>query len=153
MVIFSALLEALWPLRHPPGKMKEEDPLPIDEHLYSDYEKPVADVYAEFIEYSISTSQSLDIICRPWAARPMRSTLFQKIMRVENENSGSMAVNSRPSWILYIESGALGDVSRIPAGRINGDSFVGPPQRQRYKASASLAPHVEFGNSLWREES
>jgi len=122
------ILAALWPLRQTSRKTKEEDPLLIDGRLCPDSKKFLADVYADFVEYSISTSQSLDIICRPWAARLMGSTTFQKLTRVQNEKVESMGLDSRPSWILFIESCASGDVSGILAGRINGESFVGPPR-------------------------
>lgn len=32
------------------------------------YEKPVFEVYKDFLEFAITRSESLDIICRPWAA-------------------------------------------------------------------------------------
>ncbi len=54
-----------------------------------------------------------------------------------------------PSWIPLISKSAFGDPRGVVEGRMNGDSFVGGPERkgqQTYNASAGLEAWHKFGS-------
>jgi hypothetical protein len=81
---------------------------------YPDYEKDLVDVYVEFVKWVVITSsRSLDIICRQWAL-PAKTKL--------------------PSWIQEVTNSEYG-TQKQNRGRKNGDSFVGLPDHACYKAS------------------
>ncbi|KAH9203526.1 hypothetical protein DL95DRAFT_472296 [Leptodontidium sp. 2 PMI_412] len=95
-----------------------------DARISPDYEKCLLDVYADFIDYCIQQSQSLDILCRYWA-------VAQKQSKAEALKKRTSAVNTMP-----IE------------GRANWDGFLGGPERkgqQIYNASAGLYAWHKFG--------
>ena len=55
-------------------------PVPDDHRIFmSDYCKHPVDIFEELVRYSIATSKSLDILCRPWAGWPgaHRRILYQ----------------------------------------------------------------------------
>lgn len=112
-----------------------------DRRIIPNYEKCLLDVYADFMDYCIEHSQSLDILCRYWAALP-------KIPKAEAVRKGTSAPASMPSWIPLIKHSAFGEPHYIVEGRANGDSFVGGPERkgqQIYNASAGLRAWHKFG--------
>jgi hypothetical protein len=51
----------------------------LDDRIAPDYEKSLTDVCADFMEYCIETSDSLDILCRHWAPMPKRPTKSEKV--------------------------------------------------------------------------
>ncbi|KAF4628209.1 hypothetical protein G7Y89_g9940 [Cudoniella acicularis] len=117
-----------------------------DERITAKYDKRLADVWADFMEYCIERSQSLDIICRHWAPPPKRPTL-REIMDLKNSGR-EHEDEDIPSWVPIIERHAYGGPSGILNGRTNGDSLVGSLERnhqQRYNASGALRPCVVFG--------
>lgn len=107
---------------------------PFDKRIEANYQKCLRDVCADFIEYCIETSKSLDILCRHWAPQP-KPSLHSPMVEM-------------PSWILPIEGHAFGGPKQLRKGRINGDSFVGGSERRsRYTASGNLLPSVKFGKT------
>ena len=112
-----------------------------DPRITPDYSKCLLDVYADFMDYCIQQSQSLDIFCRYWAA-------VQKPAKFEALERGKSTAESMPSWIPLIKQSAFGEPRNIVQGRANGDSFVGGPERkgqQVYNAAAGLPAWHEFG--------
>jgi hypothetical protein len=51
---------------------------PIDARVSPNYDKTLMEVYADFMEYCIEKSNSLDILCRHWAPLPKELTSRQK---------------------------------------------------------------------------
>ncbi|TVY71201.1 Heterokaryon incompatibility protein 6 OR allele [Lachnellula suecica] len=118
-----------------------------------DYEKDLMEVCKDFVNSCITCSKSLDIICRNWAPVVKKFTKLDKKdvskkMTLEQKNW----VTKRPlaSWMPSIKGGAYGAPQDALAGRQNGDSLVGPPQRQYYNASFGIRTndnddYVKFG--------
>ncbi|KAL5317114.1 hypothetical protein ACEPPN_014208 [Leptodophora sp. 'Broadleaf-Isolate-01'] len=132
-------------LRIAPAK-KPQPSLGIDKRILPDYDKSLADVYSDFMEYCIESSKSLDILCRHWAPRPKKMTPLEKL-RMEKSEWKEEAVKM-PSWIPFIDGHAYGGPGGVLNGRKNGDSFVGNLERQNqqhYCASGGLSPYVKFG--------
>ncbi|KAH6714263.1 heterokaryon incompatibility protein-domain-containing protein [Leptodontidium sp. MPI-SDFR-AT-0119] len=112
-----------------------------DARISPDYEKCLLDVYADFIDYCIQQSQSLDILCRYWAA-------VQKQSKAEALKKGTSEVDTLPSWIPLIRHSAFGEPRYIVEGGANEDGFVGCPERkgqQIYNASAGSRAWHKFG--------
>jgi hypothetical protein len=107
-----------------------------------DYRKDVVEVYKDFFEYCIETSDSLDILCRPWAddgkKKPVSGnpTIRQKALDYQEINL--------PSWVLRVSDSAFGTPEDSLNGRKNGDNLVGLPNRMCYKACGSRKAQVEF---------
>jgi len=106
----------------------------------------------DFMDYCIEKSQSLDILCRPWAPSPpprTRSDTFQHVMSDRSEGSeGSYRsiFEDHPSWISLISSAQFVG-SRIK-GRFNGDAFVqhsANVSKSSYNASFGSRPVAQFG--------
>lgn len=74
-----------------------------------DYSKSVPDVCKDVMRYAFSKTQSLNMICRPWAPR-----ITQK----------SMAL---PTWIQPVTKSAFGPTYNGTYTRINADPLVGNP--------------------------
>jgi hypothetical protein len=115
-----------------------------DIRISPDYDKNIIDVCADFMDYCIETSQSLDILCRHWAPTPHKKT------RRETIKPGAEFVEEEtmPTWIPSIKGYAFGAPEDALNGRMNGDSFVARQERQHqqhYNASAGLLPWWEFG--------
>jgi len=106
----------------------------LDKRIEANYQKCLRDVCADFIEYCIENSNSLDILCRHWAPQPKPSSQSQIV--------------DMPSWILLITGHAYGSPKQLRKGRVNGDSFVGSSERKtHYTASGNLLPSVKFGKT------
>ena len=120
----------------------------VDERISPNYKKSLTDVYADFMEYCIENSMSLDILCRHWAPGPKAFTPRQKL---ELEKAGqNTEPESLPTWIPRIEGHAYWGQSGIEydGGRRMGESFVTDLERQfrrPYNASQSLPPDIKFG--------
>ncbi|KAF7860721.1 hypothetical protein EAF04_008239 [Stromatinia cepivora] len=113
----------------------------LDPRIQPNYQKCLSDVCADFMEYCIEKSNSLDILCRHWAPRPKPKNAREKV-----ENTKSPCEDEKmPSWIPSIERYAFGSPKEAKKGRINGDSFVDGSGRSQYNASFGLAPCVYFG--------
>lgn len=79
-----------------------------------------------------------------WAPRPNPPSLEDPL----NENVAAAIPEEIPSWIPLIEKSAFGAPCGVVEGRVNGDSFVGGPERkgqQTYNASAGLEAWHKFG--------
>ena len=116
---------------------------PIDLRIVPDYDKSLTDVCADFMEYCIERSQSLDILCRHWAPQPRKPSQLEELKGTRAEE-----VEKMPSWIPSIEGHAYGGPLDTLQGRKNGDSLVGCDERQNhqhYQASGNLRPCIEFG--------
>jgi len=96
-----------------------------------DYTKPLYEVCVDFMSFAIKTSQSLDILCRPWAP-------FDNI-------------NKLPYWIPTLTQQSFGKVNGELV-RINADPLVGIERTSRrwYHASGTLPlpPYKLVGASL-----
>ena len=98
-----------------------------------DYTSPSVDVFQQFVKHCIEASQSIDIICRSWA--PEQND-FETISRESQTPYELLQKESEalPTWIRTVSSLPFGmKPKRI--GRMNGDSFVGTPDRSFYNAS------------------
>jgi hypothetical protein len=127
-----------------PMPQPDEYSVCIDDRITPDYDKRLTDVCADFMEYCIETSESLDILCRHWAPRPKKLSPLEKL-RIEK--IGGKENEEMPSWIPSIEGHAYGGPLGRLRGRSNGDSFVGghPRYNKQYNASGGLSPCVQFG--------
>ncbi|KAG4418115.1 hypothetical protein IFR04_008776 [Cadophora malorum] len=83
---------------------------------YPDYKKSIVEVYTEFVDWVVTSSRSLDIICRQWAL-------------VDQTEKPVL-----PSWIQEVTNSQYGSQKQA-RGRKNGDSFVGLPGYGCYRAS------------------
>lgn len=122
-----------------------------DPRITPDYDKCLVDVYADFMDYCIEKSQSLDIICRHWAPLPQGQTEREKL----KPGAGAEEVETLPSWIPSIKGHAFGTPEDALQGRSNGDSLVGTierPNQQHYNASAKLPAWVGFGKCNYAEK-
>jgi hypothetical protein len=92
----------------------------------TDYSRHPIDVFSDFVTYSITKSQALDIICRHWTFWP--------------KPSPSVSIDERelPSWIGA--ASCTNDHLYDPSPRVPRFSLVGPPQRLVYAASAQSLP-------------
>jgi hypothetical protein len=86
-----------------------------------DYDKSFFEVCKDFLEFTIENSQSLDMICRPWAPVPL--TYDEKL----------------PSWIRTVHDAAYRPGANRFHSRINADSLVGVPGtgKGNYNAAGS----------------
>jgi hypothetical protein len=146
------LFQIFMPLSRP---LPKEEVVVIDERIAVDYDKPLVDTCADFMEYCIEQSKSLDILCRHWVPGPRPLTFKEQIM-MQKPNYDDQADRAKsgndimPSWILCITGHAYGGPQGVYGGRINADSLVGGFERQNkqyYNASAGLLPCVQFGKT------
>jgi hypothetical protein len=93
-----------------------------------DYDQPVFEVYKEFVKIAITNSQSLDIICRPWAA-----------------NEGDL-----PSWIPRKIGATHGLRQNRAYSRVRADLLVGSPRvgGKNYSASGSSLAIWRYDNEI-----
>jgi hypothetical protein len=120
----------------------------LDDRIAPDYEKSLMDVCADFMEYCVETSKSLDILCRHWAPMQKRLTKRQKLqLKIEGREEEK---EHMPTWIPSIEGHVYGEPLGVFEGRKNADSLVGGVERQyqqHYRASKDLQPEVTFRKS------
>lgn len=101
-----------------------------------DYQRDILEVYTDFLEWVVCSTNSLDIICRQWAI-PERDK--------PGGRKNPTPLITLPSWIQTINKSAWGFQEQGWNGRINGDSIVGKAGRKRYNASHGRKPEVRFG--------
>jgi hypothetical protein len=125
--------------------VEHTDSILEDPRISPDYDKSLLDVYADFMNYCVEKSQSLDIMCRYWAPLPKPLTPEQAL---KLGSSGRDKEEKMSTWIPFISRSAFGEPHGVLGGRVNGDSFVGGPERkgqQTYNASNNLRAWAKFG--------
>jgi len=93
----------------------------------SNYSTHPADIFEEFVRYSIASSGSLDILCRPWATWPSAAHTVHYEDR------------TIPSWIGVASSNRDGPDSR----HIPPEGLLGPVGGHVYDASRGIAVQAE----------
>jgi hypothetical protein len=94
--------------------------------LRPDYSRNPADIFEHFTRYFIATSNSLDIICRPWASWPRQLH--------DAEHNG----RTLPTWIGLASSGGSGTYRKF----VPPETLLGPVGSQLYDASRGVAIRV-----------
>jgi len=98
-----------------------------------DYSLTLCDVYSDVVRSVVKESQSLDIICRPWALPELK----------EKFDEFYPCLSGLPSWVPVWE-----DLSQTSVGMGSRSSFentfVGVPGRPIYCASGDEPPKVDF---------
>ncbi|KAL2065597.1 hypothetical protein VTL71DRAFT_3267 [Oculimacula yallundae] len=108
-----------------------------DLRIVPNYSKTLQEVCADFIDYCVEKSDSLDIICRHWAPSS----------DAEQPPLTAKAKLVMPTWVTSIDGSAFGRPEVALQGRRGGDSLVGIPGRQNrrnYNASEDLRPAVRI---------
>ncbi|RSL74024.1 hypothetical protein CEP53_000582 [Fusarium sp. AF-6] len=103
--------------------------------LPADYSKSEIEVYKDFTEFCVRSSNSLDIICRPWA------------MPVKGEKT------LLPSWIPLLSSSEFGLPDEIYSGRKNGEVLVGHAGQPNYAAASQKPCQVQFKSEPQEKDS
>ena len=90
----------------------EKDIRPEPKPIEVDYDKDIFEVYREFLEFVITRSRSLDVICRPWAPPPAKDRLDEIL----------------PSWIPQLSGSPYALVPHTMVyQRVRADPLVGIP--------------------------
>ncbi|KAK2006747.1 HET-domain-containing protein, partial [Colletotrichum eremochloae] len=100
---------------------RRPDP-PLSFSLKTDYKKTPVEAYEDFTKFCVLSSQSLDIICRPWA------------MPVKKEDGNALEL---PSWIPLLSNSEFGVPDEVYSGRKNGEVLVGPVGYPHCRASGA----------------
>jgi hypothetical protein len=95
---------------------------PIWPTLLIDYNRPFHEIARGFVASCIKSSNSLDVICRPWAP-------------VQNYYHSNFESQVLSSWACTMEDSVFEIRADGPYVRKRGDSFVGIPGRPIYQAS------------------
>lgn len=118
--------------------------------LVPNYEKSIIEVYRDYTEYCVSTSRSIDIICRHWApAGWSKSATLQhpRLTRKKPKKDNMSRVNAKmPSWVPLLTDSPFGAPRQAKPGRVNGDSLVGYPDRKCYNACGGIFQKPRFEN-------
>jgi Heterokaryon incompatibility protein (HET) len=110
--------------------------------IIPDYGKDVLDVFVDFIMHCCFHSNSLDIICRPWA--PVSSPATYPIG--QNNRLGHR-LRIYPSWIASRDNLPFGNPSWRFNYRLYGNPLVGGTQKRAYNAHYGSKPHVFVGRN------
>jgi hypothetical protein len=107
---------------------------PVEDYKFIiDYDKPFFNVCKDFLNFTITTEGSLDIICRPWVP----------------ENA-TEAGETLPSWLLTADKSAFGIRLDRSHSRKNADTLVGAPGLGKRNYNASRSTRVTPGPKNWR---
>jgi hypothetical protein len=102
----------------------------VEQKTYQvDYKKSFFEVCKDFLYWTMTRSESLDIICRPWAPTQTEETL--------------------PSWIPTLAQLAFRPDSRGVRTRVKADPLVGMPgigKKRNYNASQHYPARWSFGS-------
>jgi hypothetical protein len=125
------------------GENHEYDYLEHDFRIIPDYRKTLLDVYADFIDYCIETSQSLNVICRYWAPLPRPLSRNEGLKQSQQLISSLELQTKMPSWIPFKPYSYVG-------GGVLGDSLVGVGNfdqagQQPYDACGGVRAWYSFG--------
>ena len=101
-----------------------------------DYGKSLLEVYTDFLEWVVYSSNSLDVLCRQWA-------IPQKPLKGGGASQTPLAV--LPSWIQCVPGSPWSLEKKDPSIRITGDSIVGPAGKRVFDAAYGQKPDVRFG--------
>ncbi|CAG1996140.1 unnamed protein product [Fusarium graminearum] len=101
------------------------NPEDATDELAMDYNKSEIAVYQDFTKFCVRSSQSLDVICRPWAMPPEKKATL-------------------PSWIPVLAKSEFGAPEEVYTGRKNGDGLVGPVGSPNYEASGKRKCNPAF---------
>jgi len=110
--------------------------------IIPNYGKNVLDVYVDFILHCSCHSESLDIICRPWA--PISSSI---VYTTGQDGQTDHKLLNYPSWIASRDGLPFGDPSWRLKHRLHGNPFVGGRQKRVYNAHYGSKPHVSVGRN------
>ncbi|KAG0649120.1 Heterokaryon incompatibility protein [Hyphodiscus hymeniophilus] len=126
------------PTSFPPNTSNTSPHIPADSPyptLTIDYSLPFDEIARGFVGFCIRNSNSLDIVCRPWA--PIPSYYFP---------DGSYQTRQRlSSWACTLEDSVFEIREDGHHVRRRGDTFVGIPGRPIYQASKWF-PSIPFGD-------
>jgi hypothetical protein len=137
---FSDLVVSLLAVRKAIQKFRENlrqnRSRPMCTDIIIDYNKPILQIYQEFVAFAMAKSMSLGILCRPWAPVP-KGPRF-------------------PSWIATTDRGPFGpnpvysilkldDAEPDIYVRINADPLIGPPGHETYNASGNIPARWYWG--------
>jgi Heterokaryon incompatibility protein (HET) len=117
------------------------DTTSVDQYttIIPDYGKHLLDVYSDFIMHCSHQSNSLDIICRPWAPVP-------DIERSSDTTKVDLTLKTHiPSWISTRDCLQFGDPSRRNTRRLHGKPLVGSCRQQVYNAHDTTHPQIRIG--------
>jgi len=105
----------------------------VDRRIKVDYSKSVYEVCKDFLEFVLAQSESLDIICRPWAPSPP-------------EGEADL-----PSWIPKLSGAPFELVDKVYK-RVEADPLVGLPGigRRNYNASGKRKAIWRFKEDIGR---
>jgi hypothetical protein len=111
----------------PPPKIRILVKRAVDKRINVDYQKTVYDVCKDFLAFAMAQSESLDIICRPWAPTP-----------------DPTKETDLPSWVPKLSGAPFELVDKVYK-RVEADPLVGLPGigRKNYNASGKW-------KSIWR---
>jgi hypothetical protein len=107
-----------------------------------DYRKSILDVYLDFILHCCDQSESLDIICRPWAPTP--SSQGQNIV---HEGPWNEKPRRFPSWISPRDNLPYGNPSWRLKYRLHGNPLTSSNHNRIYNAHAETKPLVTAGRT------
>lgn len=112
------------------------------ETVVPNYEKPVLDVFVDFILHCCDRSRRLDIICRPWA--PVLSASVQTSYQATYTNTN---LRKYPTWIAPRVKLPFGNPSWRLRNRLHGDPLVARSDRGCYHTHYGLRPQVSVGRT------
>ena len=115
--------------------------------LTANYSKSIVEIYKDFTAFCVSSSGSLDIICRHWAQSERKKPFTVKESLRLGKMEALLEIAKFPSWVPRLAESAFGVPEEALNGRKNGDSFVGHPDRKYYSAARGTdATSIYFRN-------
>jgi Heterokaryon incompatibility protein (HET) len=110
------------------------------EAIVPNYKRSLLDVFTDFILHCFNKSNSLDIICRPWAPVSRSSDYNQ------TPSSHADSGHRLPSWIVSRDELPFGNPSWRATRRMHGRPFVGTSRKRLYNAHYSTIPKVRVSS-------
>ncbi|KAL2063628.1 hypothetical protein VTL71DRAFT_5433 [Oculimacula yallundae] len=105
------------------------------EQLRPNYNHSLLQVYTEFVQYCITSTKSLDILCRHWT--PTHTLIRQP--------DKSLFETTLPSWMSILNRAAFGPPDQIFRGRRNAESLVNIDARPYNASRGHSNTDVKFG--------
>jgi Heterokaryon incompatibility protein (HET) len=121
-------------LSQPPSKIRILVKRAVDRKITVNYSKTVYEVCKDFLGFAMAQSESLDIICRPWAPSP-----------------DPQKERDLPSWIPMLSGAPFELVDKVYK-RVEADPLVGLPgiSRKNYNASGKWKAIWRFDEDISR---